>query len=214
MTDYQIRASDHDREDAALVLAEAYAAGRLTHSELAQRAAAVYSARTWGRLCALTADLPAGPPYPAFRRPSSRRGLVAASQAHAARLRLVTTMACILTLVLVAGLAGLLIPAALWAAAVLIPAALLLPPAIGISAALRHLHGNTAAPSRDQGRQHPPPGGCPRRCQRTPGLPRGAAPGRGCHARRAGHTGRPQARRTARGRRLGDGRADRTFRSG
>lgn len=220
MTDYQTRASDHDREEAALVLSEAYAAGRLTHAELAQRAAAVYAARTWGRLRALTADLPAEPPYPAFRRPSSRRGLVAASQAHATRLRLVTTMACVLTLVMVAGLAGLLIPPALWMAAVLIPAALLLPPAIGISAALQHLHGNTAAAPRDQGRQPPRPGGYPRRCQRTPGIPRGATPGRGCRARRAGgpvpiRAHRPEpGHRTARARSLRDGRADAPFRSG
>ena len=48
MTDQQIRASDQDRDDAVVVLAGAYAAGRLTRDELGQRAAAAYAARTGG----------------------------------------------------------------------------------------------------------------------------------------------------------------------
>ncbi|HLI38079.1 MAG TPA: DUF1707 domain-containing protein [Streptosporangiaceae bacterium] len=56
-----IRASDRDRESAAEVLREAYAAGRLDLEEFDERASAAYAARTWGELRALTADLPAGP---------------------------------------------------------------------------------------------------------------------------------------------------------
>ena len=55
-----MRASDRDRERAAGVLSDAYAAGRLDLAELRRRAAAVYSARTWCQLRDLTADLPEG----------------------------------------------------------------------------------------------------------------------------------------------------------
>jgi hypothetical protein len=58
-TDRRMRASDQDRESAAELLREAYAVGRLNREELDERAAAVYSATTWGELRDLTADLPA-----------------------------------------------------------------------------------------------------------------------------------------------------------
>lgn len=58
-TDRRMRASDHDRESATELLREAYAAGRLSREELDERAAAAYSATTWGELRDLTADLPA-----------------------------------------------------------------------------------------------------------------------------------------------------------
>jgi len=45
-----IRASDQDRESAAESLSEAYAVGRLSREELHERAAAAYSAKTWGEL--------------------------------------------------------------------------------------------------------------------------------------------------------------------
>jgi Domain of unknown function (DUF1707) len=45
-----IRASDQDRESAAESLSEAYAVGRLSREELDERAAAAYSAETWGEL--------------------------------------------------------------------------------------------------------------------------------------------------------------------
>lgn len=57
-TDRGMRASDQDRESAAQFLSEAYAVGRLSREELDERAAAVYSATTWGELRDLTADLP------------------------------------------------------------------------------------------------------------------------------------------------------------
>lgn len=124
-----MRASDQDRDRAAELLCAAYAVGRLTRDELEDRAASAYSARTWGELRELTADLPV-PPVSAGL-PSdlvTSRGAAPKTRAH-----LIGRMAWIIVLVLVPGLAGLVIPMALWVAAVLIPLVLLLPPAIGIS---------------------------------------------------------------------------------
>ena len=58
-SDQAMRASDHDRERAAEVLRDAYAVGRLDLEEFHDRAGAAYSAKTWGELRHLTADLPA-----------------------------------------------------------------------------------------------------------------------------------------------------------
>ncbi len=57
--DPALRASDDDRERVAVVLREAYAAGRLTNEEFTERLDATYAARTFGDLVPLTADLPA-----------------------------------------------------------------------------------------------------------------------------------------------------------
>jgi hypothetical protein len=54
-----LRASDADRDRVAAVLAEAYASGRLTSLEHADRLEATYRARTMADLVPLTADLPA-----------------------------------------------------------------------------------------------------------------------------------------------------------
>jgi hypothetical protein len=51
-------ASDADRDDAARVLNEAFAEGRLTADEHEERVRAAYAARTWRDLARLTADLP------------------------------------------------------------------------------------------------------------------------------------------------------------
>jgi hypothetical protein len=59
-SDDALRASDRDRELAAEVLRDAYAAGRIDLDEFHDRAGAAYSARTWGELRDLTADLPTG----------------------------------------------------------------------------------------------------------------------------------------------------------
>jgi hypothetical protein len=59
-SDEKMRASDGDREHAAEMLRNAYAAGRIDLEELHDRAGAAYSATTWGELRDLTADLPAG----------------------------------------------------------------------------------------------------------------------------------------------------------
>jgi hypothetical protein len=61
MTDRNIRASDMDRESVVAILRDAHAEGRLTLDEFEERAAAAYSARTWGELEDLTTDLPVQP---------------------------------------------------------------------------------------------------------------------------------------------------------
>jgi hypothetical protein len=58
-TDRWIRASDQDREKVIGVLCDAYAVGRVSREEFDERSTAAYSARTWGELRDLTADLPA-----------------------------------------------------------------------------------------------------------------------------------------------------------
>jgi hypothetical protein len=58
-------AGSADRERAVGVLRAAFTEGRLTQDELDDRVARAYTARTYGDLWTLTADLPAGPlPYP------------------------------------------------------------------------------------------------------------------------------------------------------
>jgi hypothetical protein len=56
-----LRASDADRERVAELLRDAYAEGRLTVDEHAERIEAAYSAKTFGELTPLTRDLPAHP---------------------------------------------------------------------------------------------------------------------------------------------------------
>ena len=55
-----IRASTADRERVVDVLKAAFTEGRLTQEECGERAGQALSARTYGELAALTADLPAG----------------------------------------------------------------------------------------------------------------------------------------------------------
>ena len=58
-------AGSADRERTIGVLRAAFTEGRLSKDELDDRVARAYSARTYGDLWALVADLPAGPlPYP------------------------------------------------------------------------------------------------------------------------------------------------------
>jgi Domain of unknown function (DUF1707) len=58
MSEPSMHASDRDRERATEVLRDAHAAGRLALDEFLDRASAAWSARTWGELYKLTADLP------------------------------------------------------------------------------------------------------------------------------------------------------------
>jgi hypothetical protein len=51
-------ASDADRDAAAGLLGDGFAAGRLTSEEHAERMQAAYGARTWAELAVLTSDLP------------------------------------------------------------------------------------------------------------------------------------------------------------
>ncbi|MEV4556934.1 DUF1707 domain-containing protein [Kitasatospora sp. NPDC049285] len=57
----ELRASDADRERVADLLRDAYAEGRLTVDEHAERIEAAYTARTFGELEPLTRDLPNHP---------------------------------------------------------------------------------------------------------------------------------------------------------
>ena len=60
----EVRASDADRDRVVAVLRDAAADGRLTVDEFDERMAAALSARTFGDLAPLTADLGAGPGGP------------------------------------------------------------------------------------------------------------------------------------------------------
>jgi hypothetical protein len=63
----QLRASDADRDAVVAALSEHYQAGRLSTDELKERTGSALTARTYGDLSALTADLPG--PVPAGSRP-------------------------------------------------------------------------------------------------------------------------------------------------
>ncbi len=129
-TDRWIRVSDQDRHSAVELLSEAYAVGRLNREELEERVTVAYSAKTYGELRDLTADLPL---------PAARAGLpsdmVASRRVpRGAGGRLTGQMIWIFfVLVLAASLAGLVSPAAVWVAAIPIPIALLLTSAHGTS---------------------------------------------------------------------------------
>jgi hypothetical protein len=59
-------AASADRERAVGVIRAGFAEGRLSQDELDDRVGQAYTARTYGELWALTADLPAGPFAPAY----------------------------------------------------------------------------------------------------------------------------------------------------
>jgi uncharacterized membrane protein len=79
-----VRASDADRERLVEVLKDGFAEGRLTQDEYNLRMGRAYTARTYGELGALVADLPGGAPsgpayaFPAYRRPRTN-GMAIAS---------------------------------------------------------------------------------------------------------------------------------------
>jgi Domain of unknown function (DUF1707) len=144
-TNRWIRVSDQDRHCVVELLSEAYAAGRLSREEFDERFAAAYSARTYGELRDLTADLPL---------PAARTGLpsdIVAShrtpQSASRRLigQLIWTF---FVIVMAARLAGLVPPIAVWIAAFPIPLAVLLtsPPGIG---GQRSIRGGTRPGPRD-----------------------------------------------------------------
>ncbi|MFF7632593.1 DUF1707 domain-containing protein [Kitasatospora sp. NPDC008050] len=62
VTEAELRASDADRERIAELLRDAYAEGRLTVEEHAERIEAAWKAKTLGELAPLTRDLPAHRP--------------------------------------------------------------------------------------------------------------------------------------------------------
>ena len=67
--DDRIRAADADREHATARLREHFAAGRLTPGELDERISAALTAKTYGELRQLMADLPAPAAPRAAQRP-------------------------------------------------------------------------------------------------------------------------------------------------
>jgi hypothetical protein len=69
------RVSDLEREDVAEILREAAGEGRLSYTELEERLETVYSARTFGELVEITADLPNGPSAPATPAVATPQGL-------------------------------------------------------------------------------------------------------------------------------------------
>jgi hypothetical protein len=76
-----LRASDDDRELIAERLRQATMEGRLAAEELDERLGAALSARTYGELDAVVADLPSGRvEHP--RRRSSARGALSIASAH------------------------------------------------------------------------------------------------------------------------------------
>jgi hypothetical protein len=79
-----MRAATPDRERAVDVLKAGFAEGRLTQEEYNHRMGQAYSAKTYGELAALTADLPAGAmptawPVPVYQPPVSTNSLARAS---------------------------------------------------------------------------------------------------------------------------------------
>lgn len=77
---HEVLASDSERDCAAEVLKEAFAQGRLTIEEHADRVQRVYSSRTRAELAELSADLPRAEPAAPPRE--SAAGLVAAGPAR------------------------------------------------------------------------------------------------------------------------------------
>ena len=124
-----IRVSDQDRENAAGLLSEAYAVGRLGREELDERATAAYSATTCGELRDLTADLPRAATRTA--RPSAD----VASRCAPRRTQrgLPGQMRWIYAVTFGACLGGMIAPLAPWVTIVLMPIAVLLAAAFGTS---------------------------------------------------------------------------------
>jgi hypothetical protein len=143
-TERWIRASDQDRESAAQLLGEGFATGRLTREELDERAAAAYSAKTWGELRDLTADLP---PPPSWTRPPSGKVASRGEPRNAGR-HLIALMVWSFVLPLWAGLAGPARPLLFWTVTLLIVTALLLPAALRIDRRSSEQHGHAAVQGR------------------------------------------------------------------
>lgn len=148
-TERWIRASDQDRESAAELLGEAYALGRLTREELDERAAAAYSAKTWGELRDLTADLPppaSWAPLPSDTFPSGAAASPGEPQSGARYL--IALLVWSFVLPLWAGLAGPGRPVLFWMVTLLIVTALLLPAAVRTGRPSSEQRGHAAVQGR------------------------------------------------------------------
>jgi len=78
MAPHGLRIGHAERDAAAADLGEHYVAGRLTLDELHERLGAVFTAKTYGQLTKVMADLPG------LRRPASQGGTTASNVASAA----------------------------------------------------------------------------------------------------------------------------------
>ncbi len=78
-TQASLRASDADREQLVDVLKGAFAEGRLSQDEYTERMERAYTAKTYGELALLSADLPSQmpPSHPAYRSPGTNSLAVA-----------------------------------------------------------------------------------------------------------------------------------------
>jgi Domain of unknown function (DUF1707) len=108
-TNRHIRASDHDRDQAADLLRDACAVGRLSPGEFYERLTAAYSARTWGELQDLFTDLPA-PQAPSLPSDIVARREPERNATHRIRVPMIWT--CLL--VLAAGMARWIFPGVIW----------------------------------------------------------------------------------------------------
>ena len=97
MGEIELRASDAEREQAAVQLRDAAAEGRLTLEELAERVEAAYAARSAVELASLTADLPAQTLAPR-RRPTRFLFSTLGSTERAGRIRVRRRAACLTAL--------------------------------------------------------------------------------------------------------------------
>jgi hypothetical protein len=104
--DDRIRVSDADRDRVTAQLRDHFAAGRITPSELDERISAALSAKTFGDLRPITADLPGPTPVPLHAVPRPRP----AAPGWAVRRRHPPFP----PLILLALIAALLIPGAGW----------------------------------------------------------------------------------------------------
>jgi uncharacterized protein DUF1707 len=77
-----MRASDADRDAVLSDLSEHFQAGRLTAGELDERTGRALTARTWGELEELLADLPATRPAPRVPVGTSSSGRLRPSSGH------------------------------------------------------------------------------------------------------------------------------------
>lgn len=125
--DGRLPACDRDRETAAQVLRDAYVAGRLRPEEFDQRVGVALAAETWRELDEVTADLPSVPrPGRDAARPSSDT-VSTNGRTRALSWFFAVHAILVFLIVLMAGLAGRVAPAAAWPAYALVPLALLLP---------------------------------------------------------------------------------------
>jgi len=152
--DDSIRVSDDDRDRVSAQLRDHFAAGRITPAELDERLSAALSARTFGDLRRIMADLPGPVPAQAYAAPPPLR----ATPARAVRRRHPPFP----PLILLALLAALLTPGAGWLLAAFVNVILLFwlmtfvvgAFAFGRSQRRWHHHGGWQRPRYPWGRRY------------------------------------------------------------